>query len=413
MSAPLRVFHGPDLVAHLDEDSQGRLELVYADEWLESADAFAVSLSLPLQSASHPASVAHSFFANLLPEGLVRERICQRLKLSADNDAGLLRAIGGDCAGALTITEQAALPQEDHYEAIDAHQLAAWATGEVPVLPAITGRAGVRLSLAGAQDKLPVKRDAEGLWLPQGSSPSTHLLKFAAERFSRLPVNEAFTTLLARQLGLRTVKIELLEIETNRIAVIERYDRSPAERVQRLHQEDACQALGIGPSRKYEGEGGPTLARCFDLARRCCSTPVKALDGLLRWTVFNTLAGNADAHAKNLSFLHTAGGQVELAPAYDLVCTAVYKQLDASLAMSIGGQRDPTNLWRKHWEGLARETGIRPRVVLDTVEELAASAPRAAARAQASFEAEHGPDPLLEQITRLFSKRARRLLRQL
>jgi serine/threonine-protein kinase HipA len=413
MSNGLHVFCGPDLVAQLDEDSQGRLELVYAAEWLDSAEAFAISLSLPLQPTPHPASVAHSFFANLLPEGLVRERICQRLKLSADNDVALLRAIGGDCAGALSITDQAAHPRDDHYEAIDARQLAAWATGEVPVLPAITGRAGVRLSLAGAQDKLPVKQDQEGLWLPQGNSPSTHLLKFTAERFSRLPANEAFTTLLAHELGLRTVKIEILETETNPIAVIERYDRTLSEPVQRLHQEDACQALGIGPSRKYEGEGGPTLARCFDLARRYCSTPVKALDDLLRWTVFNVLAGNADAHAKNLSFLHTAGRQVELAPAYDLVCTAVYKQLDASQAMSIGGQRDPANLSREHWEGLAEATGIRPRVVLATVEELAAGAPRAAETARVCFEAERGPDPLVEQITRLLQKRARRLLRQL
>ncbi len=409
----LNVFFGSDLIARLIEDDQNRLELTYTQDWLDNPEAFAISLSLPLQAAPHPASVAHSFFANLLPEGLVRERICQRLKLSADNDAALLRAIGGDCAGALSITDQAAHPRDDHYEAIDAQQLAAWATGKVPVLPAISGRAGVRLSLAGAQDKLPVKRDAEGLWLPHGNSPSTHLLKFTAERFSGLPANEAFTTRLARELGIRTAKVELLETETSPIVVIARYDRTLAEPVQRLHQGKPARRWGSAPARKYEGEGGPTLARCFGLARRYCSTPVKALDDLLRWTVFNALAGNADAHGKNLSFLHTTGGQVELAPAYDLVCTAIYEQLDASLAMSIGGQLDPANLWRKHWEGLAEATGIRPRVVLDTVEELAAGAPRAAESAQASLEAEHGPDPLVEQITHLFLKRARRLLRQL
>lgn len=46
--------------------------------------------------------------------------------------------------------------------------------------------------------------------------------------------------------------------------------------------------------------------------------------GLYRWLVFNLLVGNGDNHLKNISFRVDADG-VRLAPAYDLLCTAVYE----------------------------------------------------------------------------------------
>jgi serine/threonine-protein kinase HipA len=44
---------------------------------------------------------------------------------------------------------------------------------------------------------------------------------------------------------------------------------------------------------------------------------------LSRWVLFNTLVGNSDSHSRNISFLVSAKG-VQLAPFYDLLCTAVY-----------------------------------------------------------------------------------------
>ena len=80
----------------------GLMGFRYHPEWVETG--FAISRSLPLEEREFPpeAATAHRFFANLLPEGNVREQIVRDLKLP-DSDFGLLRAIGGECAGAPSI----------------------------------------------------------------------------------------------------------------------------------------------------------------------------------------------------------------------------------------------------------------------------------------------------------------------
>ncbi len=74
-----------------------------------------------------------------------------------------------------------------------------------------------------------------------------------------------------------------------------------------MHQEDFCQVLGVLPEMKYEQEGGPGFADCFRLVQEWSAEPILDSLNLLKWALFNFLIGNADAHAKNLSFLYGAG----------------------------------------------------------------------------------------------------------
>jgi serine/threonine-protein kinase HipA len=78
--------------------------------------------------------------------------------------------------------------------------------------------------------------------------------------------------------------------------------------------------------------------------------------------IFNYLIGNADAHAKNLSFLITRDG-VTLAPFYDLVSTAIYRDLTDKFALKIGGENRPDWTRKRHWEQFAKISGANPRVV--------------------------------------------------
>lgn len=68
--------------------------------------------------------------------------------------------------------------------------------------------------------------------------------------------------------------------------------------MERLHQEDFCQALGLPPSRQYQQEGGPSLRDCVDMLREWSSVPVLDLRSFVDGVVFAVLTGNADAHAK-------------------------------------------------------------------------------------------------------------------
>jgi serine/threonine-protein kinase HipA len=178
----LQVWWRRDCVGLLQVDRDDRMTFCYDARWLVSSDAFPVSLSLPLRSEPYR-DAAHQFFANLLPEADVRSRLCQRLKVTPGNDFELLRIIGGECAGALTISHEP--PAEaftaELYRPVDLEQLRLWSRAIAPdVFSSTVGRDGVRLSLAGAQDKLPVRMDGAAVSVPLGAAPSTHLLKFGS-----------------------------------------------------------------------------------------------------------------------------------------------------------------------------------------------------------------------------------------
>lgn len=257
----LRVWHGDTFVGEL-RDLGGRLAFEYAAAWLAAKRSFPLSVSLPLVPGRISDQRAHAFFANLLPEGQLREAVARRLGISVSNDFTLLAAIGGECAGALSIlpTSEPIDRSAESYEPLPPASIAAMAR-RYCVLPEVNAERGLRLSLAGAQDKLPVRRTEDGaLWLPVGGAPSTHVLKVPSRGFKHLPANEVLVTRLARSLGLFTVDAELLQLDGQEVTLVRRYDRIVhGGRIERLHQEDLCQALGLMPGAKYESEGGPTF----------------------------------------------------------------------------------------------------------------------------------------------------------
>jgi serine/threonine-protein kinase HipA len=76
--------------------------------------------------------------------------------------------------------------------------------------------------------------------------------------------------------------------------LVERYDRlfDGQGHRQRLHQEDFSQALGVIPELKYQNEGGPALAQCFDLVRRATRPNASQVLRLLDCVIFNALVAN-------------------------------------------------------------------------------------------------------------------------
>jgi len=412
----LGVFFEDRLVGSLDRQPDGRLAFEYAATWLAGAASFSVSVSLPLAPGRNIDLAAPAFFANLLPEGQVRQALVRKLGLSESNDFALLKAIGGDCAGALSVVPGLQAPAADgpSYEPLSDDRLAAMAR-RFSVLAEVSGGQRLRLSLAGAQDKLPVYVDAEGrLGLPLGGSPSSHILKVPARSYKHLPANEVLTTQLARAVGLEAIDAELLSVDGVDVLLARRYDRRMTDgTLGRLHQEDLCQALGRMPSTKYEQEGGPTFAEAVEVVRKQSAEPLRDLQQLLRWLVFGTLVGNADGHGKNLSLLYERPGVARLAPFYDLVCTHAYPQLDHELAMSVGGRRDPGQIGRAQWQRLAAEVGIGRRLVLDEVERMATRMPSVWEEVVEAHRVLHGETPAMQLIRRVVRRRCRHALGRL
>lgn len=337
---------------------------VYDKAWLEVADAYPLSRQLPLQPEPLAGRSVRAFFAGLLPEAETRDRIASLLGVSAGNDFALLERIGGECAGAVSLWPEGHPPPASTGPS-SRRRLAASELEEIvrqlPQRPLLAGEAGVRLSLAGAQVKLPVIVDpVDGsLALPLGSAASTHILKPEPARFPGLAANEAFCMALARAAGLAAVETQWLMIGTTPCLLVRRYDRevAPDGASLRLHQEDFCQALGVPPERKYQTEGGPSLADCFDLLRQWSSAPVVDIRSFLDGVIFAALTGNADAHAKNFSFLYR-GARRHMAPLYDQVCTLVWPELSAALSMKIGASNLLSEVSPEHFRQLAAKAGL-------------------------------------------------------
>ncbi len=247
-------------------------------------------------------------------------------------------------------------------------------------------------------------------WLPMRESPSSHILKFEPPDYRHLPAYETFTTMLADAIGLPVVDIRLRSISGTRYALIERYDRrkSPSGEIVRLHQEDFCQALGFAHQRKYEEDRGPRFADCYRLVRDVSTEPATDLQHLLRWQIFNLLAGNSDGHAKNLSLLHHADSGVRLAPFYDLVCTRAVEDIDTSLAFSIGDAREPGVVAKIHWDALAEECGVRPRFLQNQVQQVAAGLRQHLRPSMESFQNLYGEYPALQRIEQVVMRQCRR-----
>jgi serine/threonine-protein kinase HipA len=381
MARTLDVYLHRDLVGHLIQDDDGQMFFDYTEIWRENPAAMPLSHSLPLRKERFTRKECSGFFGGILPEQKLREIVAKNLGISAKNDFAMLEQIGGECAGAVTFLPAGEpLPErEDRYRDLSDKELVDMLK-TLPRRPLLAGDADVRLSLAGAQDKVPVRVSGDRISIPLGGAPSTHILKPANERFAGLIFNEMLCLDLAKTAGLFVARAETRNIDGMDYILVERYDRSVirssdgSERYERVHQEDFCQASGIVSEKKYQSEGGPSLKQCFDLLREVSTAPVIDLERLLEAVIFNYLIGNNDAHAKNFSLVYTvAGSEARFSPLYDLVCTVYYPELSKKMAMKIGGEYLSDRISPGHFETLATEAGLAKPLVKQRVPELATS----------------------------------------
>jgi serine/threonine-protein kinase HipA len=362
MARTLDVYIEQRIVGHLNQDDGGQMLFSYDPSWLESSDSFALSRSLPLREEQFKQKDCQGFFGGLLPEEGNRKVIAEILQISDKNDFAMLERIGGECAGALTFVPEGAPPPERdcEYRELTDEELAD-ILQTLPRRPLLAGEKGVRLSLAGAQDKIAVRVDGNGkISLPLHYAPSTHILKPAIATWEGIVSNETFCMALAQAVGLRVAKTTAHKVGEIEFLLSERYDRAIDENgvIHRLHQEDICQALGIPSEIKYQTEGGPGLKECFALLRLASSNAVTDLRALLDAVMFNLLIGNNDSHAKNYSILYGGDDKARLAPLYDLVCTVYYPEIENRLAMKIGGQANPDLVYPKEIEAFARDANL-------------------------------------------------------
>jgi len=403
----LDVYLREQKIGRLSLDEKRRFMFQYDAGWIHQKGAVPLSLHLPLQAESYPDDLARPFFSNLLPEADIKRVIAQRLQISESNDFAMLNSIGGECAGAISLLSSGVAPTvKPGYRELNEKELHKIII-DLPRRPLMAGVEGMRLSLAGAQNKLPVYMEDDRIFIASGNAPSSHILKPPIRDLEDTVGNETFCMMLAQSMGLPTPPVTIHR-GLDRLFIITRYDRSRDKdgRVIRLHQEDFCQALGYLPEQKYESEGGPSLQQCFVLLQGKSIRPAADRMALLRWTIFNFLIGNADAHAKNLAMLFTDRGP-RLAPFYDLICTQIYPDLTEKQAMRIGGENRPSWMQRKHWERFGESVEIKTSLVLKTLQEMSASILPAAQVLSFEFNKKYGTGAIIDKLLAVIEKRAK------
>lgn len=335
----LRVYIDAALVGTLQEDNN-IWGFTYAPGWLSAAEGFDLSPALFRTSEPHidGSSVrpVQWYFDNLLPEEDLRLAIARDGGIGDAQDAfSLLAYLGSESTGSLTLLPPGEpLPSTRAVHELSPEQL----SSRIADLPryTLTRQAPKRMSIAGAQHKLLVLLLGDRMYEPEGATPSTHILKPdhpQAQTYPASALNEYVTMRLAKAARLDVPGVRLFHIPQP-VYCIDRFDRfvdrtaRPAhgaalsaqlQSIHRLHVIDACQLLNKDRLFKHTSASLESLARIIDATTNKAQSRLK----LFRWLVFNVLAGNDDAHLKNLSFFVSPEG-IRLAPHYDLLCTGAY-----------------------------------------------------------------------------------------
>lgn len=403
MARLLHVYLDRQPVGQLIQDDGGQMLFQYDSAWLENPEALALSRSLPLRKERFTQKECRGFFGGTLPEEDNRKVIARILGISDRNDLAMLEQIGGECAGAITFLPEDADIQapDDRYREPSERELAT-ILRELPRRPLMAGEDGIRLSLAGAQDKIAIRLGDGKVSIPRGSAPSSHILKPAVATYEGVVFNEAFCMALAAACGLNVAPTTVGRVEDIDYLLAERYDRRVDDgQINRIHQEDFCQALGVPSEMKYQAEGGPSLKDCFALLREASSAPVLDLRALLDAVIFNLLIGNHDAHAKNFSLLYLPDRTIRLAPLYDLVSTVYYEELSDRMAMKIGGEAKSELVSPDNIRQFARDAGLGAAQVLRRIPVLAERALQAISGVEKSAR-------VSEAVARLITERCER-----
>ncbi|WP_255573931.1 type II toxin-antitoxin system HipA family toxin [Erythrobacter sp. SCSIO 43205] len=372
----LAVWWGERQAGELSIDKGGAMHFAYSSGWLVDEKAPALSQAMPKREEPFGDQTCKAVFGGLLPEESQRTAIARALGISPDNPFRLLEALGGDVAGALSLLAQGEKPLQAYSktapQSLQEGELAELLS-RLPSVPMLAGEGGARLSLAGAQSKLPVVLTVEGgIAIPRPGEPSTHLIKPEPDRFVGLAANEAFCLALARKVGIDAAYAEWREVAGKPLLLVERYDRIMLDgKTHRLHQEDFAQALGVPSNRKYAAEGGPTFHDSFALLRSAATRPAREVLKLADAAIFNLIIGNADAHAKNYSLLSLENSEVILAPLYDLVATHMWKELSPKLAMRFGRAANLEDFNEGNVARFAQEAGLGMPYIRRRIAELA------------------------------------------
>lgn len=423
------VYYEQFAIGSITATSAGQLGFQYNTRWLDTKGRFPLSVNIPLSDARYGDHIITPWLANLLPEEQQLLTLSRALGLSSTDTLAILMEIGGDTAGAISIAapsiqdEWSYQPLTDYYDQATEADALSRHFDDLRNRPFLAGEDGVRLSLAGGQQKtaltvigpdgqpkLGMPDNGDTLAIPMNGAPSTIIIKPDNPTLEGIVENETYCLTLAGLIGIPVAEVGIINTTGRTALGVARYDRVMRKNglVRRLHQEDFAQANGIFPSQKYE-QGtvrGLDLTALIQTGRHLPSGD--ALN-LLDQVIFNILVANTDAHAKNYSMILSGGPT--LAPLYDVSTVLLWDHVNQYHAQKLAGRkRKPEDMARRHWDRIAEDAGLSPRGIRLRVQELVDAMVVARVEATAIVSGQQGAVvEIVEHVAALVERNALRI----
>jgi serine/threonine-protein kinase HipA len=301
------------------------------------------------------------WFANLLPEGALRDVVEQQLGTGRHDDFDVIVRLGRDLPGAVVVRDET-----DSSRDADARDLLEVALNTAERTPPI------HFSLAGVQLKLSMRAVKDKLTIPAKDQVGDIIAKLPNARYPFMPELEFTAMKLAAAAGVETAGVRLVPSSAviglptawqrygEHILAVDRFDRFVgAEGIERRHTEDFAQIIGAVAERKYTMSNEETNMK---LVSRFAQDGSGGVLQVVRRIVTNVLLGNMDAHLKNWSMMYD-GRETRLSPAYDIFPSYVYDQ-DPHMALAFGGTKQAARITLRKFERAADYVDMDPRALV-------------------------------------------------
>lgn len=365
LSQLLYVYMNGVSTGQLRRESTGQLIFTYDDSWLTWKNSRPISLSMPLTEVPYKGYLVEDFFDNLLPDNeFIRERIQARFNTPTKKCFDLLSYIGQDCVGALQLLPH---PLKKNIKKIKAmpinnNDIARLLKHYKNAPLGMDKDYDFRISIAGAQEKTALLWYKNKWYLPQGTTPTSHIIKLPIGyiKHSNLDLsdsveNEWLCLQILAAFNLPVAQAKIVQFNDMKTLVVERFDRRWTEDkdwLLRLPQEDLCQALSKPSGLKYESDGGPGI---HDIMKILLGSQESEIDRthFMKTVFLFWVLGATDGHAKNFSIRLEPLSRFKLTPLYDVISAyPIIPKQKLKMAMCVKGKNNHygwNTIQLRHW----------------------------------------------------------------
>ena len=379
----LDVWMNGEIVGHWLFTPTGGHSFSYHPTWLDNPQRRSLSLSLPMSNGTTPFNgrIVESYFDNLLPDSVnIRKRLAFKFSADSTHAFQLLEKIGRDCVGAIQLLPGGSAAPD--VRRVDAEPLSESDIERILDDTISNRNIGVpeedelRISIAGAQEKTALLWHNDQWCRPQGTTPTTHILKLPLGEvggmradFSTSVENEWLCGKLLRAYGLPVADSTFGMFGRHKTLVVTRFDRRLIDGWWiRLPQEDFCQATGISPDQKYEENGGPGISTILDALRGSDNAEADRTNFMTAQLIFWMLAA-PDGHAKNFSIFIGKQDHFLLTPLYDVMSAwpiigksaREFQWKKVKMAMALRTKNvhyRMAEIQRRHWNEVAKANAL-------------------------------------------------------